>query len=148
MVNPGLKERLMDCLRRQTAFYDGVLSAYGDLWERIDAGDFAALLERQQRYAAQSRAFESEFTALVREQQVSGDLSPEERSELAEAIECAQRSADKILAIHEEALRRVGTRMVEVKAAWDDLRRGRDMLDKYRPGNLAPSGGAFIDREA
>jgi hypothetical protein len=141
-----LTARLRDCFARQVELYEEILRDYGTLTEDLEGPDLGPLVERQVVYGRRARELAEELRVLHREWEASGLVSEGDRAMLAPHAARARALAQRLSDVHEGAIGRLGERMAEVRKSCEELRRGRDMLDKYRPTER--TGGDIVDRQA
>lgn len=148
MANSDLAERTKDFFARQVAFFEKLLVRYESIAQDIQCEDLTGLLEQQRLDEAKSSALAQELEVLSPEYEAASDLSDEDRAAIRDLAGRARDLALQLCEVNEAADRALGERMAEARNALDQLARGRDMLDKYRPFRDDRSGGAFVDKKA
>jgi len=148
VANSDLAERTKDFFARQVAFFEKLAVRFESIAQDIQCEDLTGLLERQRLDEAESSALTQELEALSPEYEAATDLSDEDRAAIRDLADRARELALQLGEVNEAADRALGERMVEARSALNELARGRDMLDKYRPFRDDRSGGAFVDKKA
>ncbi len=148
MANSDLAKRAKDFFARQIAFYEKLLARYGSIAQDIQGEDLTGLLEQQRLDETGFSAFAQEFDALSSEYEAATGLSDADRTAIRGLAERARQLALQLRDVSEAANRTLGERMADTRDALDELARGREMLERYRPFQKDRNGGAFVDKRA
>ncbi|MCC6152540.1 MAG: hypothetical protein IT367_02220 [Candidatus Hydrogenedentes bacterium] len=127
----GIVERITDYFARQIALYKQMLAEQDQILALLNAGELEDAEKLASSHARESAALEQEFNALLREWKSSA------RSELATAtIRALAGEATALAARLEEfvsiAAGNSRNRREAVKREWEAIRRGQNVLDRYR----------------
>lgn len=127
----GIVERITDYFARQIALYKQMLAEQDQILALLNAGELEDAEKLASSHARESAALEQEFNALLREWKSSA------RSELATAtIRALAGEATALAARLEEfvsiAAGNARDRREAVKREWEAIRRGQNVLDRYR----------------
>jgi len=146
MSDSILPERVTNYLVRHIAWLKETLRDLERLEEDLAAEAYDAVAEREARRASQSAHLAREHRGLLREWQAAGDIPPEAREAVRKLAQEAELLTARLRARYLEGAPRVQREMFTHQEALNALRRGRDMLGKYRPGDLGNAG--LIDKKA
>lgn len=141
-----LPERVKSYLVRHIAWLEEALRDLDRLDEDLAQGAFDAVAEREARRAPEGAHLAREHRGLLREWQASQGIPSEARESVRILAQKAEVLTARLLARYEESAVRLQREMSEHTETINALRRGRDMLVKYRPGDLGNAG--LIDKKA
>ena len=145
MPELGLAARVKDYLARQIAWTELVLEELGHLDQDLAGKELDVLLDRQSRHEKEMEGLAREYHGLQQEW-AQAEVRREERSEVRALSKRAQELAAALRRRYDEAVEMAEAALVESSGQRRALRRGRDMLGKYRPG--LEEGPGFIDKKA
>lgn len=141
----SLPYRVKDYFRRQIASFEEILANLERLDEDLHRPDAEQRSELPLRHDRRTAALEREFEALAREWRQAADLEKADRADIRALAQTAQALADNVCAAYQRGIELTTTRSAAVKADLGDLRRGRDLLERYR---TTPFDVAFFDKRA
>lgn len=148
MKTMTLVQRMTDYYERQLRFYRDILDAYEEMPSDFKESDLGPFLSREKRWQAEWQVLREEFRLLNREWEKAADIPDDERAAVSGMAERAQELVQRIVAKQNAAVEQLRKDMAEVQSACKELRRGRDMLRKYRPTDPADKRGTYMDRDA
>jgi len=137
--------RVTRYLERHTAWMRAVLAELDALAAAMDGGDVGSLLEEQGRRTREAEHFLREHTGLLREWDGGAGAPEEDRAAVRALAAEAGALAERLTGRYEALLDASTAARSRNRAALDTLRRGRDMMRKYRPGG---DGADYLDRKA
>jgi len=141
----SLPYRVKDYFRRQIAWFEEILADLERLEEDLDGPDAAQRIELRLRHDRRTAALEREFTALAREWRQAAELPKADRADIRALARTAQALAENVCAAYQRGIELTTTRSAAVKGDLGDLRRGRDVLERYRTTRFDV---AFFDKRA
>jgi hypothetical protein len=147
VATSDLVERTKDFFTGQIAFYERLLAQYESIAQDIQGTNLAELLEQQRLDETELSAMARDFEALAAEYKAATDLSDEDRTAIRDLAERARGLTLELCEVNAAADQTLSQRMADTRTLLDDLARGRDMLDRYRPFRDDRTGGAFVDRK-
>ncbi len=146
MDDMALCQRVRAAMERQIAWME---TALRDL-EGLESGGNEAALEH---LAATQKTREKQLADLLREQRTllaewraAQGIPAEERERMRRLAAGAEKLAGRLRRRYDEAVAWADAEKKHCAEAMQSVRRGRDMITRYRPGIDEPPG--FIDRNA
>ena len=124
--------RMADYFGRQVALYEEMLEDFQTLSERLQAEDLGPLATKQRDFSTRSAQLEEELSLLLREWRQATDIREADRKRVRALAGKARRLAGQLEAYSRDASERTRVRQDEVRSALEGLRRGQQMLTKYR----------------
>ncbi len=137
---------MKDYFTRQTAWFEQMLSDLETLEKDLNDPELEKVDEQRRIHTEKTENLAGEFQALYAEWEAATDLAEEERAEVRRLSRRAAELAAQLRATHDQALGTVHDRLENLSASLNKLRRGRDMLQKYRPGQSTDA--TFVDKKA
>ena len=141
----SLPYRVQDYFRRQIACFEEILADLERLEHDLGGPDAPQRIQLRLPHERRTAALEREFTALAREWRQAAELPKPDRADIRALAQTAQALAEEVCAAYQRGIELATTRSAEVKADLGDLRRGRDVLQRYRTTQFDV---AFFDRRA
>lgn len=141
----NLLYRVKDYFRRQIASFEEILADLERLDEDLQRPDAAQHIELCLGHDRRTAALEREFAALAREWRQAVDLPNADRADIRALAQTAQALAENVCAAYQRGIELTTSRSDAVKADLGDLRRGRDLLERYRTTRFDV---AFFDKRA
>ena len=146
MSGMSLASRFLDYLERQIAWLDAMLAELASLDSEVDSADLDSLIARQQAFSKRAQTLAHEFKALQREWAGAHSLPADERVAVRALARRAQERVGQVREANGRLLVRIEARAADVKKELGEVRKGQEMLRKYRP--RGGSSGSFVDRKA
>ena len=131
-----IAERLSDYFERQIAHYKKLRDEHDTITRLLDAGDMDGAEAMSSAHARDSAQLEKEFTALLREWQADKpgqDAQSAVRSLARQAADLAH----ELEVIVNAAAGDVRERRNAVKREWEAIRRGQNVIVRYRTINTS-----------
>ncbi|NIA14478.1 MAG: hypothetical protein GWP08_10380 [Nitrospiraceae bacterium] len=139
-----LAERVRDYLQRQIACFERILADLANLEKSLAGDDYDAAVRQRAAHSEETARLEAEFREIEAQWHGATGVSEAERVEMRALAEHAQLLADRLCVRYDEGAALVEQRAGNVQEELRELRRGRKVLDGYRPlHTLDPS---FIDK--
>lgn len=139
---PRIAPRMRDYFLRQIDFFERLLETAPD----SSAGSAEAAQVRLAADTARMRELEEEFAALQSDYRRAADITDEESAELRALARRAGSLAEQIALRNDDCLSHIAEQIDAVRVEWDQLRRGRRDIGRYRVDH--PEDLGFIDRKA
>ncbi|MCC6794478.1 MAG: hypothetical protein IT366_05110 [Candidatus Hydrogenedentes bacterium] len=140
----GIVERISDYFARQIALYKQMLAEQDQILALLNAGELEDAERLAANHARESAALEQEFNALLREWKSSTRSEAATASVRALAGEAAGLAA-RLEEFVNVAAGNARERREAVKREWEAIRRGQNVLDRYRTMDSEPD---RVDRNA
>lgn len=146
MHAPNLVDRIRNYFERRIAWTQGAVEALRHIEEDLAAEAFDRLIDELAQREHQTEAFVREHNGLLVEWRRATDIGEADRSAVQELARQADDLAKELRERYQRASKRMRSEAAKRKDVLDGLRRGRSMLDKYRPGD--PGGIGFLNKKA
>jgi len=138
--------RLEDYFRRQQAWFHEALAGLDEYENTAKGGQLDGLVRERLSNEKKTRALGEEFESLSREWHNTEDVPEADRERIRQLAAETGELAEALKAKLENTSLALSTQSNELLTAFEDVRKGRDMLKKYKAGGGdAPS---FMDRKA
>lgn len=141
----GIVERISDYFARQISMYKQMIAEQDQILALLNAGELEDAEKLASSHARESAALEQEFNILLREWKSSARSEAATVSVRALANEAATLAArlEEFVSI---AAGNARERRAAVKREWEAIRRGQNVLDRYR--TMDTSEPDRVDRNA
>jgi N-glycosylase/DNA lyase len=133
MSSNNLAGRIETSLRRQIDAFTEMSHELGDISSQLSEEEIEAFADHQGRQFRRTQELVREYQALLRESDGGNGLGDDERTRLRELAAEVETLTQGLRARYEEAYRHVQEAMHSQRDLSATIRRGRDMLTRYRP---------------
>jgi hypothetical protein len=139
----NLADRVCDYLKRRTAWSEHLREEL-DAFKDFSSDDLVVMIVRQSDNEAQSTHLAREHRGLLDEWQRAEDVPESVRIRVRKLADRAEAVTRELLECYEQTQERIQTELAGEQEALNALRRGKDLLTRYRPKNDEDPG--FIDK--
>lgn len=146
MLDADVAARVKKHLGRHVEWLEEGIRAAQTASDTMSEEDLEALLAAQAKRNAELTHLWREQAGLLREWRVARNAGQEDRTEVRRMADHAQQLTEELRALQENLITALSLRLLNRQDAIHSLRRGRDLLGKYRPGGEDTSG--FLDKRA
>ena len=135
LAHADIVRRMKDYFARQMAWFEQMHDAFGEFDGEIDPDHLDRLLEADSTRARISKELEEEFAVLKSEWDRTDSIPESAADEVRAIARLAEERAEELQQAVDQAARKTGKGVDELHERLGALRKGRQLLAKYRwPG--------------